>query len=587
MNLKGKTCRLILGTIMLMAAASCMTGNRINSAYHKNKDGVNIRQAKTEEKRQPSDTASIMPDMVKFKDKDGNEMTVLNSVLDTVTGDYELAVSLNEVTVVSKASIVPERNGIITLPFVITIPGDFIQKDWRLTVTPTLDNNGKKNVLKPIVITGQKFQEMEDRERMYIENTLSRKARKEDRLAQRMGVFGIKEKDKGENRQRYEEWKKALSDEQSGWMLDSIVPAGKGMEYHYRQEFKTEDFARRLQLTIAAKIEDLGANTFLLRESDTLSYILSTLTQFLDRQPRYIRETVMRKVTETMRAGITFPVAGTEVIDTLADNASELARVRRKIQEINDTYEFIIDSISITAGASPEGSAAQNRFLSQQRGERLRTILQGMLDEDLEVKSVNVHAIGEDWKTLRRLLAGSSISEKQEILAVIDETADEDERESRIQSLYPQAYRTMRDSIYPELRAVEFVFSLARRGMVEDFKYTDVEDLEYAHALELMDDHRYAEAMSKMLEYRDINAAVCYMSLGYDKEALDILQEEESTAEVEYLRAVLLSRGGRTQEAVDAFISSCRMDPSKMSRGQLDPEISKLIQTYRLDEMDF
>lgn len=587
MNLKRIISRYFTTTFILIGTVSCMTGSRINSAYKNNRNGVNIRQAKSNEKRQASDTASIMPDMVKFKDKDGKEMTVLNSVLDTVTGDYELAVSLNEVTIVSKASIVPERGGIITLPFVITIPGDFIQKDWRLTVTPTLDNDGRKTVLKPIVITGRKFQEMEDRERMYKENSLSRKARKEGRMAQRMVAFGLTDDSSKEDRQKYEDWKKALSDIEAGRMLDSIIPAGKALEYHYRQDFKTEDFSRRLQLTIAAKIEDLGASTFMLRESDTLTYILSTLTQFLDRQTRYIREKIMRKVTETLKAEITYPVAGTEVIDTLGHNAGELAKVRNKIQEINNSYQFVIDSISITAGASPEGSAAQNKYLSEQRGERLKDILQNMLDDDLEVQAIKVHSVGEDWISLRNIITGSGLHHKDDILAIIDQTEDQDERESKIMALSPDEYKFMRDSLYPQLRTVEFVFYLARRGMVEDFMYTDVVDEEYAHALELMDEHRYAQAMPKMLEYRDINAAVCYMSLGYDKEALDILQEEKSSAEVEYLKAVLLSRQGNTQAAVDAFITSVRFDPSKMNRGQLDPEISKLIQAYRLDEMDF
>ncbi|MBQ6746752.1 MAG: hypothetical protein IJR07_06870 [Bacteroidaceae bacterium] len=572
---------------MAMTVISCSTGQRIARAYHTSGQTVNLRQPTSSEKNMETDTAGIMPEMIKFTDKDGQEKTVLSSVLDTVTGSYELAVSLGEVTVVSKSRVLPERNGVITLPFVITIPKEFLESDWRITVTPTLDNDGEKTDLRPIVVTGRQYHQVAGREGMFRQQALLRAARLDERQKEREEYFGG-EPEKSDLRKAYEEYLEARRMEGKDWVLDSISDNREMLEYHYRQEFMTRDFARRLRLTVSATIEDIGHARQHLSEGDTLTYILSSMTQYLDRSTRYIRQTLYRKVTEDTKAFITFPVGSHQVIDTLGNNATELAGVRAKMNEINHGNEFVIDSVIISAGSSPEGAYLTNRELSKARGQALKEYLRDVLESNAEAEAlVQVRQKGEDWKSLTDHLAKSRLDDKAEILAIIREESDEDAREARIRNEHPESYTYMKDSIYPALRAVDFVYHLSRRGMVEDVTYTTTPDTEYEKALELMDAHRYSEAMPKMLEYKDVNAAICYMSLGYDKAALDILAAQESNSDIEYLKAILLSRMGRTEEAVAAFISSCQMDYSKMNKGELDPEISKLITAYRLSEMEF
>lgn len=574
--------------LAMAAVMSCTTTRRIETAHRRAEATANIRQPQGKEKEMPADTASIMPEMIKFTDKEGREMTVMNSVLDTVTGNYELAVSLGEVTVVSKSRILPERGGIITLPFVITIPKQFMESDWRIAITPTLHNQGEATDLQPVVVTGILYRRVRDRETSYEEKELERALRREEKRAGRMELFGDGRERAAEQKKILDEYVRALREESKGWILDSITDGGRQFEYHYRQEFRTEDFARRLRLTIAATVEDMALERHTLPGSDTLTYILSSMTQFMDRSTRYVRETVMRKVTESTRAYITFPVAGRQVIDSLGDNAREIARVRTKMEEINNGNEFVIDSVIIRATSSPEGSAALNRELSEARGKALRERLSDVLSSNAEAQAlVQVRAAGEDWEGLYERLARGTLRDKAEIMSLIRSVQGQDEREAMIRERYPEAYSFMRDSIYPSLRAVDFTFHLSRRGMVEDVMYTDVPDEEYARALVLMDEHRYTEAMPKMLEYRDLNAAICYMSLGYDTAALNILQEQEEDADISYLKAILLSRLGRTEEAVASFIRSCQADPAKMDRGELDPEISKLINAYHLSDMVF
>ena len=65
--------------------------------------------------------------------------------------------------------------------------------------------------------------------------------------------------------------------------------------------------------------------------------------------------------------------------------------------------------------------------------------------------------------------------------------------------------------------------------------------------------------------------------------AMRILSKLEKTAQVNYLMAILYSRSGDFNNAVQHYVTSCRQNPSYRFRGNLDPEISVLIKQYGLN----
>ena len=48
--------------------------------------------------------------------------------------------------------------------------------------------------------------------------------------------------------------------------------------------------------------------------------------------------------------------------------------------------------------------------------------------------------------------------------------------------------------------------------------------------------------------------------------------------------AILYSRTGETEMAVESYLKACRQDHAYVHRGNLDPEISTLIKTYGLNQ---
>ncbi|MCZ2669096.1 hypothetical protein O1399_21815, partial [Bacteroides fragilis] len=91
----------------------------------------------------------------------------------------------------------------------------------------------------------------------------------------------------------------------------------------------------------------------------------------------------------------------------------------------------------------------------------------------------------------------------------------------------------IRERYYPLLRCVEFNFHLHRRDMIQDTIVMPVIDSTYMHAVSLIENRQYKQALSMLEESygEDYNTAVCLMSLGYDSRALDVMLKQPDTSD--------------------------------------------------------
>ena len=147
-------------------------------------------------------------------------------------------------------------------------------------------------------------------------------------------------------------------------------------------------------------------------------------------------------------------------------------------------------------------------------------------------------------------------------------------------------YPYLRGTLYPRLRTVAFDFHMHRKDMVKDTIHTTVLDSTYMRGVNALLNMDYDAALALLRPYEDFNTAIAYMGLDRDLSAMDILSRLKPTAPVNYLLAILYARLGNEQEAVSHYLQSCRQEPSYVHRGNLDPEISQLIKTYRLNGYD-
>ena len=197
---------------------------------------------------------------------------------------------------------------------------------------------------------------------------------------------------------------------------------------------------------------------------------------------------------------------------------------------------------------------------------------------------------GENWKMLDELVRNDPYMVEngydEEYFSLAD-IHDPDRRERRMSR--HEWYSYVRDGFYPKLRVVNFNFHLHRKGMVKDTVHTTVVDTTYMEGVQAIDDRDYERAIVLLTPYHDYNLAVAYSAMDRTESALEILEkypESKRNAPINYMLAILYSRKGEIQKAVQLYMNSCNQNPAYVYRGNLDPEISALIKQYGLNKQN-
>lgn len=122
-----------------------------------------------------------------------------------------------------------------------------------------------------------------------------------------------------------------------------------------------------------------------------------------------------------------FPVNKYDLNPDYRDNAETLHKIIEILSAIEPDDMSRVVKVVVIGLASPEGPLALNKRLSRKRAEALK-------DYVLERVNINpgcfeVTGGGEAWADLRDMIADSGLEGKDEVLRVLDETADVNERE--------------------------------------------------------------------------------------------------------------------------------------------------------------
>ena len=400
-----------------------------------------------------------------------------------------------------------------------------------------------------------------------------------------------------------------------GLRLDTVIQTLNGdFIYRYVQPIKTRPKLRKVDVVLTGDIYESDTKIYDIPMSDPLTFYISSLSAFVDNREKYLTKVIERRVEENTACYIEFASGSFKVDENMGHNPEEIGRIKENLISLIQNEKFDLDSIVVTSSASPEGSVSFNDKLSQKRSEGISdyfskwmTHYQDSLerergftvDEEGNIiieKRTHIpmmgRSSGENWNMLDRLVEKDTVMTEDEKKSYIGsaEIKDIDQRERSLQGL--GCYRHMREKLYPHLRTVRFDFHLHRKGMVKDTVHTTVLDSTYMNGVQAIRDRDYETALTLLRPYNDYNTAIAYLCMDYNASALQILESLEKTAQVNYMLAVLYSRKGDEQKAVEYYVRSCSLDPSYVHRGNLDPEISVLIRRYGLnaqpeDDLEF
>ena len=549
-----KICNKILQIGLLSAALGSLFGCSVAGRLQRQQMTASLSQLTRAERQERQQ--DYRPQVVKLQ-RDSN--TFFLAPVDTLAdGERVMALQIEQVTVVAKMRSIPERNGRVVLDFIVTLPKQLLGKSRSVVITPILHKPDESVALEDLMIRGGRFSLLQERDywqyETYVErfrpDTVGREA-----AFNRFVKFPYPEDVR----------------------LDSLVEGRSTVTYYYSQAVKTDETSKKMLVTLQGQVLAVDDSAYRLPPSDTLSYVVSSMLSFVDTVPRYRIKVIDKFVTVEDRNYIQFFVGDTRVVDTLGDNRQQLDKITGLIRQIVEQQEFWVDTITLTAASSPEGAYAFNDRLSQGRAAALKRYLVRRYGRSIDTM-LTVRWVAEDWQELtNRIRTDREVVSRDAILELIVAEKNPDRREQAIRQRFPKEYAYIRSVIYPQLRAVNFRYSLRRKGMVKDTIHTTELDTAYARGVQLLQKRKYAKALYILNDYNDRNTVVAHLSLDHNERAMELLATMPKDAVTEYLRAIACSRLGRKAEGREHFLEACRLDGRMEYRGNLDPEIAELL----------
>lgn len=602
--------------------------------------------------------SNVTRDTLKVKDDDGRELIVMKAIKDEESGEMVATEEIQAAKVTARFRNVAERNGRVDLAFQVIVPQSMRDSRWQLRFYPDMFMLGDSVRLDPVIITGAAYRKAQLRGYQMYEKFLSKivndstkfiNVRQLEIFLKRYipqvfsyktdtafvseqefySAYGVSERQAVEhytNRfaKNMNERRKSKMDKMhrkyikapivtEGIRLDTVLISDDGeFIYNYVQTINTRPKLKKVDIILSGEIYEQDKRLYNIPRSEPLTFYISSISAFVDNTERYLTKVVERRAMANTESRIDFELGKSDIKPEYGRNLEEITMIERTLASLVENTTYDLDSITVRATASPEGSYAVNKRLAQRRSESVSSwfgkYMKSYRDSLVSARGVfaelgsdsfkdasgglsdvvfTPRCIPENWDDLLALVASDIVmneNQKEEFVRICESEKELDRRESLLKKC--TFYNYMKETLYPRLRTVKFNFYLHRKGMVKDTVHTTVVDSVYMEGVRALRDMDYASALSRLLQYEDFNAAVACVGMDRNATAMKILLSLPATDKVNYLLAILYSRTGDYQNAVDHYLKACRQNPSFVFRGNLDPEIYVLIKTYGLNSQE-
>lgn len=153
-------------------------------------------------------------------------------------------------------------------------------------------------------------------------------------------------------------------------------------------------------------------------------------------------------------AFVNFWVNKTFIDPYYMSNPRELRKILSTINVVKVDPDTKVTGIRIKGFASPEGPYDNNVRLAKGRTEALKEYVSKESGFDRSLFTTAYEP--EDWEGLRRWVEDSLLTNRDEILAVIDSDMEPDAKNTRIQREFPKEYAYILKNVYPWLRHSDY-----------------------------------------------------------------------------------------------------------------------------------
>lgn len=611
--------------ILLLAAVACTPYFRIRKiASGELSMGLSVSDERPLDDEDES--SDIQIDSIKGTLADGP--VIMNAIRDSETGEMVATDVISASRVTARFRNVAERAGYVSILFDVSVPAGMSASQWQLKISPSMRIQQDILHLDPVFITGASYRAAQlrgyERYKAFLSSIITdpsdlvRLGQLEVFLERHFpetyamktdssfvpeplaaNLFGVTQRQALEHyrkqlkirindrrlAQRDKMYRKYVKDPivKDGVRLDTVL-TGEGGDfiYRYAHTFRSRPGLKKVVVSLSGSMYEKGEKLMELPFPEDLTFYISSLSTLVDDHPRYRMIVLERTLYDNTKALIDFRQGRADVDTMLGDNASELSRIRRCIDDVASHNEYVLDSLVVVASCSPEGTYQLNRRLSQERSKAMLEYIHDYVPEDWR-DSLRMSELPENWEQLERLIESDSLiggKSKERLLEVVTAESDPDLKEKRLAGM--AEYKYLREKLYPQLRSVRFDFYLHRAGMVKDTVHTTELDTVYMAGVQALKDLDYKRAVGILRPYDDYNSALAFMSADYNHSALDVLGRLGDTdSRVCYLKAMVLSRLGQLEEAFKYYELALAYDPYLEHRANLDPEMYALVNKYK------
>jgi hypothetical protein len=639
---------------LVIFAVSCATQKKLKSIRKGEVTDVQLALGNEVSNIPELKAVNVTRDTLKIKDDEGKDILIMKAVKDEETGEMVATDVIDAATVTARFRNVAERSGKVDLNFQVIVPESMMDSKWQLCFYPDLFVLDDSTRLDPVIITGIGYRKAQLKGYQQYDRFLSKIIEDTTKFVninaleiflrrnipqiyafktdstfvsdeEFYSVYGLSEQEAikhytNENAKKRNERRKARIDKMykryvktpivtEGIRLDTVIIEANGdFVYNYIQTINTRPKLRKADIILSGEILEQGQRIYTIPQTEPLAFYISSISALADNTERYLTKVIERRAAANTECRIDFELGKADLKPELGENYNGIRKIKETLASLLDNETYDLDSIVVSATASPEGSYSTNGVLAQRRSESVSSyfdsyirhyrdslIAEGGVSMNLDgsdmtyTKTVQEiiltpRSIPENWTDLHALVNDDPYLnvDQKETFNQIYGIADPDQRERTLQGRSYYGY--LKESLYPKLRTVKFNFYLHRKGMVKDTVHTTVIDSTYMRGVQALKDMDYEGALALLKPYKDFNTAVAFMGMNRNASALNILERHEKTPEVNYLLAILYSRTGEPEKAVDCYMRSCRQNGSYVYRGNLDPEISVLIKTYGLNQ---
>ena len=594
-------------------------------------------------------------DTFEVVDFEGRRSIIMNAIKDE-SGEMVATDVIQAAVVTARFRNIAERHGKVDIRFQVIVPPAMQDSKWQIRFYPDMFVLADSIRLDPVIITGNEYRARQlkgyERYTRFLSSIVSDTTRfinirdleifvkrnipelyalktdstyiSDDRYASIYGVSARQAMDHYTNKAKVARNNRRIAKRErmyakyvkapivtDGIRLDTVMTNSDGeFVYEYVQTINTRPKLSKVDVILSGSIFEEDKKIYTVPRSEPLTFYISSISAFLDPSERYLTKVIERRAEANTACWIGFETGKSEVNPSYGKNHEEIRRIKRNLGELLENREYDLDSITVTASCSPEGSWLTNDKLSQKRAESVSDYFgqyirhyrdslkkeEGIsynLDETFDdtkrkhrankIRFIS-RSNSENWPMLERLVESDTVltDRQKEDFARRLTVKDPDARENALTT--EPYYKRLREVLYPYLRTVKFDFYLHRKGMIKDTIHTTVLDSTYMRGVQALHERDYEAAVTLLRPYNDYNSAVAFTALDYNASAMAILRNLKPSDRVEYLLAILYSRAGDDQQAVQHYLNAVALNRSYVYRGNLDPEISVLIKKYGLNK---